>query len=652
MNRSSVAMLAAALLVAPIAHAAAQEKPAIDFARFSEIYSVSLSPTGDYVALAVPTKDYKETNLQIVSLKPGGKTQVLRFGKLQQVADVLWSDDEQVVLSRAKFKPMKAQPESYGELMTSNITGGEQDTLFAYVPDKGTKRGRRKDRGFAEVTEILTKEPGNVLVRFECWTGECGKESPTIIYKVDTHTGSRQQVERVGESAAFSFDQSGRARILTTWDSNNDPVLKYRPGAGSEWKPMPKSLAGHSIGRATFLPDNNTAYALVSDQGEPTQLYKLDLAAGTRQKLAGRDDVSISGWMSGGNDNPPFAVTYSADKPSLQYLDQTSDWAQLHLAIMKLFPGQMTSIIDSSRDGRKVLFSVWSDRHPGAYYVFDRDAKKVQLIGETKPWINPAEMAGTRPIEFTARDGKKLFAFYTAKGTGPRPMVVLPHGGPFGINDTWGYDSEVQFLASRGYGVLQVEFRGSGGRGDTFEQSGWRQWGGKIQDDIADGVHWAIDNKLADPQKICIYGASFGGYSALMNPIRNPGLYKCAIGYAGVYDLALLRATKGRFDTDRTELFFDKTLGTDGAMLADNSPAKRAGEVKVPVMLVHGEDDRNANINQYKAMLGALQEAGNAPETFVLDGEGHGFYSSEHTAELFDKMEAFLDRYIGPGANK
>lgn len=312
----------------------------------------------------------------------------------------------------------------------------------------------------------------------------------------------------------------------------------------------------------------------------------------------------------------------------------------------------MSSILDASRDGRKVLFMVWSDRHPGAYYVFDRDASKVQLIGESKPWIKPGQMAATRPIEFPARDGKKLFAFYTAKGDGPHPLVVLPHGGPFGINDTWGYDSEVQFLASRGYGVLQVEYRGSGGRGETFEQSGYGEWGGRIQDDIADGVRWAIDKKLADPSRICIYGASFGGYSALMSPIRYPGLYKCAIGYAGVYDLPLLRSTKGRFDSDKDEAFFDYTLGTDQAKLARNSPVNRVADLKVPVMLVHGEDDEVADFNQYKAMLGVLQQAGKSPETFVLNGEGHGFYSPEHRAELYEKMEAFLGKYIGPGAKK
>ena len=207
---------------------------------------------------------------------------------------------------------------------------------------------------------------------------------------------------------------------------------------------------------------------------------------------------------------------------------------------MKAFPGQLVSFNDFSRDDNKILFAVWSDRNPGAYYVFDRKAKKVQLITEHMPWIKPAQVAPMRSIEFTSRDGRKLYGLYTAKGTGPKPMIVMPHGGPHGPYDSWGYDTDAQFLASRGYAVLQVNYRGSGGRGEDFIRDGYREWGGKIQDDIADGVKWTIENKLADPDRICIYGASFGGYAAMMQPIRNPGMYKCAIGYVGVYDLAVM----------------------------------------------------------------------------------------------------------------
>ena len=650
MNRWTVVVTAAALLAAPCMPATAQALSTQDFARQAEIYSVTMSPDGDYAALAVPDNDGMETQLQIVKLDGSGDTQVLRFGNQQHVADVTWSDDNQIVVSRAKMQPLMAQPVSYGELMSSDITGGEQETLFAYVPDTGNKRGRRKDQGFSDVAYVLDHEPGKVLVRFRCWIDVCGEEPPTVIYKVDTHTGHREEVERVDEPAVFDFDQTGRARILTTWDKADNPILQYRPGADNAWQALPKTLIGRSVGTTWFAPDNNIVYAVISDDGEPGQLYKLDLAAGTRTKLAGRDDIGIAYLMYEGHDGPPFAAVYDADKPSIQYLDPSSEWAQMHLALLKQFPGEMLTFRDSSSDGQKVLFSAWSGRDPGAWYLYDRKASKVQMIAGYQPWIKPDLMAPVRPISFPARDGKTLYGFLTVKGNGPHPMVVMAHGGPFGIYDDWQYNAEAQFLAGRGYAVLQVNYRGSGGSGERSIQSGWKEWGGKIQDDIADGVRWTIANKLADPDRICTYGASFGGYSALMQPIRYPDLYKCAVGYAGVYDLNLMRKTDSFSDTKGDRRFFDRTLGTDQSMLASISPARHVADVKVPVLLVHGKDDKTANFDQFQAMQGALADAGRPPEVLVFDGEGHGFYKPEHRVELYEKLGAFLDKHIGPDA--
>ena len=651
MNRWTAAAAASALFVLSATGAHAQALPVKDFARHAEIYSVTLSPAGDRVALAVPNADGMETQLQVVDLDGSGKTQVLRFGNQQHVSDVLWSDDTQLVVARARMQPLKAQPVSYGELMSTDIRGKDQETLFAYVRDIGSVRGRRKDQGSASVVKVLDKEPGKVLVDFDCWQFVCGEDGPSVIYKVDTRTGHREEVERYGEPAAFDFDQSGRARIMTTSDDNDDPVLHYRPGADAQWQPMPRALAGRSVGTTWFAPDNNTVYAVVSDHGEPGQLYRLDLAAGTRTRLAGRDDVDIAYLMYEGHDGPPFAAVFDAAAPSIQYLDPKSEWAQLHLALLKQFPGEMLTITDASRDGKKVLFSVWSDRNPGAYYVFDRSAVKAQLIAEIEPWIKPAQMAATRPIAFTARDGRKLFGLLTAKGSGPRPLVVMPHGGPHGPYDRWGYDPDAQFLASRGYAVLQVNFRGSGGRGNDFEEAGYREWGGKMMDDIADGVRWAIDQKLADPQRICSFGASFGGYAALMNPIRYPELYKCAIGYVGVYDLTVMQKAGDIPDTGYGRRYLSRVLGDDQAVLVANSPARQVDRIKVPVFLIAGKDDRRVPMEQFNAQANAFAGAGTPVETLVVDGEGHGFYKPEHRETLYTRLAAFLDKYIGAEAN-
>ncbi|MEF9978873.1 MAG: prolyl oligopeptidase family serine peptidase [Thermomonas sp.] len=639
-----------ALSVFVSATASAQQMPASDFARYAEIEEVALSPTGEYVAMAIPKPDGKETNLQIVKLADGSTVKTLRFGQEMHVTNVTWTDDERVTVARSKRFPMEEFTRSMGELMSTNLTGDKQRTLFANV--SGT---RNRDPGWAFMQQVIDKEPGMALVKFYCYPSECGEDGDTVVYKVDTQTGTRREVERIKDGdveSALVFDHAGIARLAYSEEMDGTPKISYRPTATSAWKPLPKSIAGYEIAGGVFAADNNILYGLVSDDGGPTQLYRIDVAAGTRTKLQGREDVEVGSIMTAGRERVPFAIAYTATAPSIQYLDPTSPWAQLHAGLMKRFAGQMVYFLQFSRDDNKVLFWTSSDRVPGDYYILDRaNGNKILQLGSRKPWFVGKQMAGMTPISFKTRSGATVHGFFTAPNgaKGPVPTVVMPHGGPFGVADSWSFDPQVQFLASRGYGVLQVNYRGSSGRGDNFTSQAYKQWGGMIQDDITDGVKYAIEAKLADPSRICMFGASFGGYSALMQPIVNPGMYKCAVGYVGVYDLPM-EIRNEESSSEAIERWYARSLGTDMAKLAKDSPARRAGEVKVPVMLVHGKADDNVRMNQFRAMESALKDVGNAPETFLAAGEGHGFSKPENITQLYVKLEAFLDKHIGPGA--
>jgi dipeptidyl aminopeptidase/acylaminoacyl peptidase len=306
--------------------------------------------------------------------------------------------------------------------------------------------------------------------------------------------------------------------------------------------------------------------------------------------------------------------------------------------------------IDFTRDDGKILFLVHSDRHPGAYYLLDRSTMKPQLLFEIANWIDPSKMAPVRPVEIKNASGQTLYGLYTTPvgKSGPLPLVVIPHGGPFGIEDQWGFDSDAQFLASRGYAVLQVNFRGSSGRGENFEHSTYRQWGTGIQDDIADGVRWAIAQNLADSKRICIYGGSFGGYSAMMNPIRNPGMYRCAIGFAGVYDLPKRLGSDPVNHYNFGHDYVIRTMGDDATELAAQSPTRLAGKMDVPVLLIHGTADRVVPIHHLHMMESALNAAGKPVETMEVPNEEHGFYDVKNQTEAFERIEAFLRKYNPP----
>lgn len=640
----------AAVLAATLAFSAAAtaQRPSIeDFSKHSEISEAEISPTGEYVALAVPTADGTETQLRIIKTD-GSSTAAVRFGKNEHITDLVWTDDKRLVVSRARQVFGEERPVSTGQLFTVGADGKDQEMLFGYVPDVNGTRGRRKDNGFAYIAQVLTDQPGYVLVGYTSY--EQGSEPDSVVYKVNTNTGDRKEVERVKRADVMSFDQSGRLRVLVTLDDNDVPHVFYRPTPSAEMQPMPKSLAGYRTAGAWFEKDPQVGYLYISDDGEPYQLYKVDFTKGTRVKVAGKADQDVTYTEVSGNNGTPFGVIYGGARPMVEYVAPDSAWARIHAALIQRFPGQLVVFSGFTRDEQIVLFHVFSDRNPGTFYQYDLRDKKISLVTEYQPWIKPENMASMQPVEFTAKDGSQVYGFYTALGTGPKPLVVMPHGGPIGINDSWSYDRDAQFLASRGYGVLQVNYRGSSGRGFNFEKAGWTQWGDLIQDDIADGVRWAIAQGKADPARVCIFGASFGGYSALMNPVRNPGMYKCAVGYAGVYDLNLLSKTAWSAQSTSGRRWFNREVGSDPAKRSAQSPTNFVNKLDIPVFLIHGKEDQTARVDQYKAMESALLSAGKKPQTLFVEGEGHGFYNPKNVAEMYRQLEIFLDKNIGAKA--
>ena len=625
----------------------AQAPSAMDLSRHAEINQVALSPDGKYVAMTVPTADEKETQLQIVSLDGSGKTQTLRFGRLEHVSDIVWTADDRITVARARTRPLRPLPVSLGQLFSTNLDGSDQETLFGYFRDSGSTTGRRKDQGFASVAQVIDKEPGMALVQFTCW--DCGETPDTVVYKVDTRTGHRDEVERVKGTASIFFDQDGKSRARVLYNIDSEPTkIEWRKTVDGPWTEMPRALAGREIERAFFSKDGKTMYAVLTNGGEATSFYKIDMANETREELPSRAGFDVSGILRAGRGGEPFGSMTDAGKPTIKYFDPTSEYAKLHAGMLKAFPGQLVEILSFTRDNKKVLIYAHSDRNPGAWYVVNRDDNSLQLVAEAMPWIKPQQLAPMMPVEFKSRHGETLHAFVTRQGGGAQPMIVLPHGGPHGPYDRWGFDPDAQFFATRGYTVIQVNYRGSGGQGKKFEESGYREWGGKMQDDLADAVKFAVDNKWADAKRVCTFGASYGGYAALMQPIRFPELYRCAIGYVGVYDLTVMNKAGDIPDTESGRRYLKRVLGDDKAVWIANSPARNVDKIKVPVFLAQGAVDNRVPMDQFNAMKNAMSANGVKVETMVAAGEGHGFFDPKNREALYLKVEDFLKRNDAP----
>jgi dipeptidyl aminopeptidase/acylaminoacyl peptidase len=297
-----------------------------------------------------------------------------------------------------------------------------------------------------------------------------------------------------------------------------------------------------------------------------------------------------------------------------------------------------------------MVIYVRSDTNPGEYYLFNADSGKADFLLANYSWLDPREMRTKQSVVIKTRDNQEVPAYLTLperSGDSLPPLVVLPHGGPHYTRDYPDFDTEVQLLANRGYAVLQVNFRGGGGYGERFRAQGYQNWGGVMIDDILDGTKQVIQNKKVDGDRVCIYGASYGGYAAMMAAIKEPDLFQCAIGYVGVYDLTAKYELGDIPERYGGVGYLERVIGTEMEHLKLQSPVFNADKIKANVMLIHGEEDRRVPIYHGKEMRKALKQAGNEPEWVFLATAGHGAWSLENRTRVYTEILQFLGENIG-----
>lgn len=646
---------AAAALLWPLVAAAqtAAKTPGLeDFIRMDRFHTVKISPKGTYIAATVPVDD----KTVLVVLKPGESKPTAHFNLRGRthVMDFVWANDERLLFTLGEKDGALEQPTPQGEIWGMNADGSQTKVLVGWKNSDRTS-GRAGGKAALEpvaatLVDALDNDDDKAIIAVY----RLGTQF-TSAEKMDVNSGSRIPVAQAPiENASFVSDRNGDVRFALGAKSDNYSKLYYRNDRKSEWTLVnDEAVSGAIMVPLDFSQDNSVAYVRAEQKTGPDSVLAFDVA--TRQMVpVVRDDfVDPAGLIYGVGKDHPIGVQFNDPKPRFHYFDPQSDDARLHRSLQASFGGDVVVPASKVTSQGEVLLFTYSDRNPGDYFAFDVDSKQARHVISRRDWLDPMALGETRPFDFTARDGRKLQGFLTfPPGSAGRnlPMIVNPHGGPFGVSDEWSFGSERQMLAAHGYVVMQLNFRGSGGYGREHRLAGYKQWGRAMQDDLTDATRWAVKEGIADAGKVCIYGASYGGYASLMAVAKEPSLYRCAVGYVGVYDLPMMHRRGDIPQRLSGENFLKDALGTEG--LEETSPNRLASRIKVPVFLAAGGEDKRAPQDHSEAMERALREAGGQVETLYYPTEGHGFYKDEHRREYYTRLLAFLSRHLGGGVAK
>lgn len=654
-------LLAASLLAAAGAAAHAAEKRAAPasptglarFTNHSRMVSAKISPKGTYLA-AVTMQGGRPallfvnlaTRALVSTFNPSGATTVGRF---------YWINDERVIIELVDLDGTLAGPVTRGELLAVNARDGGQRFLFGYRTGGGRgsrTRGAEPEAAWGRVVDTLRHDDRYVLIASRSMQ-EAG-DRQVRLWRLDTVTGAREQVaiSPIPE-ASFFTDEEGELRLAAGWDTEFNPRYFLREGK-LDWRELTQLKGFSKASDPVAYIAKDQAIEVVEPLGTGFGLFSVSVETGERKLLA-RTEVAPPGCYDRDKDTLRTVALESApDLPVYDILDAQHPIARLVDGLLAAYPGQHVRILGRTEDDRLAVAHVYGDRNPGEFLLVDVARHSAEPLGSTRPWIAPEEMAEMEAFHIAASDGLRIHGYLTlprglAAGAKP-PLVVLPHGGPHGVRDHWGFDWEVQLLASRGFAVLQVNYRGSGGYGDAYQEAGYRRWGDRVVQDVVDATRWAIRKGKVDGARVCAVGASFGAYAAMQASILAPDLFRCAAGIAGIYDLTTMGSEGDISWSGIGRGYVKKAVGDDEAKLRAASPVYNAAKLGVPVFLAHGGRDDRAPIEHAEKLKEALTALGRPPGWLVERTEGHGFFDEAARLRLYTRLVDFLEAHTGPTA--
>jgi dipeptidyl aminopeptidase/acylaminoacyl peptidase len=596
-----------------------------DFFRNPEAVDYRLSPDGRYYAYV---GSYHGINN--IFLREVGKPDAIRLTDAtdRDINRFFWGNNRYIMYLQDN------EGDENFNLYRVNIG---QKNVDCMTPFEGVK---------VTIIDVLRNMPDDIIVGMN-------KRDPELFdpYRLNIVTGEMVRLaENLGNVKRWMSDNDGVIRVAFT-----DGIM-YREGKRAEFREILSVDFDDTFIPHCFTSDNQYVYAYSNLGRDKIAIVEYDLDEGKEIRVLFENPVYD---VFGDDERDYFTYSYGTQK--LQYALFTAERRTLHFfdeEIKRLYSRLRKEIGDyeivfesASDDFGRVIVNASSDRMPGAYYLYDRDSDKLELMHKVAPWLDENEMAAMQTVHYTARDGLTIHGYLTLpKGVKAEnlPVIVHVHAGPQWRN-SWGFDAKTQFFANRGYAVFQVNFRGSTGYGKEFLRAGFRQWGLAMQDDITDGVRWLIDNGIADRDRIAIFGWSYGGYAALAGVTFTPDLYACGVDLWGISNYFTLYAGFPPYWKSYLEQINERWGDPveDSLQMYQTSPVFHVENIKVPVFIAQGANDSRVRMRQSEQMVEELKKYKKEFEYELIQGEGHAFSNEKKTIDLMTKIENFLARHIG-----
>ena len=656
---ASVLLAALQLLAAAPRVRAAELTPIEQFTKLPAIDSVVVSPSGKRLAVIVFGASGNQ-QLGVMDLDPISAPRMVGGFEDGDVSDVAWVNDDRLV-----FDAFPRAAEVYAGragTFAINHDGTELRPLIAWsrVTERvGSNIANRLLPYGWSVHSTIDDGSDDIFVSHVQRDGR-DETRAVELARLNTRTGVLRSVSEGMPPGARSWLLDSRHEPRAVSAYRDGRVKIYMRGDTSGWTEMAEFDPYTDPGFTPLLVDADGSL-IVRARGprDTSALYRFDP---TTRQLDREPMLAVAGF-----DVPTYfepdsktgrllGVHLKADRWISVWFDPTL--ARIQKGVDAALPPDRSNRLYCGRceSTRSFVVHSRSDRQPGEYLLFDRTKASLERIGFTRPWIDEATQGRRSFHRVTTRDGMKMPLVMTdpagAAPDKPLPAVVVVHGGPWLRGGDTGWQREAQFLASRGYRVIEPEFRGSEGFGFSHFQAGWKQWGRAMQDDLADAVQWAAKEHGVDASRVCIYGGSYGGYAALMGPITHPGVYRCAASFAGVTDIDLMYSITWSDLSEAHKRYGMPVLigdrDKDAELLAKASPLKRVAEIKVPVLLAHGAADRRVPLEHARQFAAAARQAKVEIETMYVNGEGHGWSDPQHHAEFLARLEQFLARSLAP----